>query len=36
MKWGEKVNKTLGARGLYVLLALALLAILSGAHSKWC
>lgn len=35
MKWGEKVNRTLGIRGLYVLLALTLLAILSGAHSKW-
>jgi hypothetical protein len=36
MKWGEKVNKTLGTRGLYVLLAVTLLAILSGAHWKWC
>jgi len=35
MKWGEKVNKTLGTRGLYVLLAVTLLAILSGAWSKW-
>lgn len=35
MKWGDKVTKTLGVRGLYVLLAVTLLAILSGAHSKW-
>jgi len=35
MKWGEKVTKTLGARGLYVLIAVTLLAILSGAHQKW-
>jgi len=36
MKWGDKVNKTLGTRGLYVLLAVTLFAILSGAHWKWC
>lgn len=35
MKWGEKVNKTLGARGLYVLIAVTLLAVLSGAWNKW-
>jgi len=35
MKWGEKVAKTLRARGLYVLLTLTLLAILSGANWKW-
>jgi len=35
MKWGEKVAKTLGARGLYVLIAVMLLAILSGANWKW-
>ncbi len=35
MKWGEKVNKTLGVRGLYVLIAVTLLAILSGANHKW-
>lgn len=35
MKWGEKVTKRLGVRGLYVVLAITLLAILSGAHNKW-
>lgn len=35
MKWGEKVTMKLGARGLYVLLAITLLAILSGANTKW-
>lgn len=35
MKWGEKVNRTLGVRGLYVLIAVTLLAILAGAHNKW-
>jgi len=35
MKWGEKVTKTLGVRGLYVLLTLTLLAVLSGAWHKW-
>lgn len=35
MKWGEKVTKRLGARGLYVLIAVTLLAILSGANHKW-
>jgi len=35
MKWGDKVTKPLGARGLYVLLAVTLLAILSGAFWKW-
>lgn len=36
MKWGEKASKTLGVRGLYVLIAVTLLAVLSGAHWKWC
>jgi hypothetical protein len=35
MKWGEKVTQRLGVRGLYVVLAITLLAILSGAHHKW-
>jgi hypothetical protein len=42
MKWGissEKVmnglSKVLGVKGLYILLALAALALLSGAADKW-
>jgi len=35
MKWGEKITKALGVRGLYILLAITLLAVLSGAHQKW-
>jgi len=31
----EKVIRTLGVRGLYVVIALTLLAILSGANHKW-
>lgn len=42
MKWGissDRVNKTLnkvlGVKGLYILLALAALVLLSGASDKW-
>ncbi|QAA76133.1 MAG: hypothetical protein BIP78_0367 [Candidatus Bipolaricaulis sibiricus] len=35
MKWGEKVAKKLSVRGLYVLIAVTLLAMLSGANHKW-
>lgn len=46
MKWGGSTNKVeykvtkalnrvVGARGLYILLALAALILLSGAHDKW-
>jgi hypothetical protein len=42
MKWGissdratKALNKVLGVRGLYILLALAALVLLSGAGDKW-
>ncbi len=46
MKWGlpsskvknkvaKVLNRVVGARGLYILLALAALMLLSGAHDKW-
>lgn len=42
MKWGissnrmiKATNKVLGIRGLYILLALAALVLLSGASDKW-
>jgi hypothetical protein len=35
MKWGEKVTKKVAVRGLYILLAITLLAILSAANAKW-
>ena len=42
MKWGDyservtkALNKVLGVRGFYILLALAALVLLSGASEKW-
>jgi len=34
-KIGRLVSKVAGARGFYVLLALAALVLLSGANEKW-